>query len=101
MKTAIELITQERKEQIEKHGFTIQHDTDVYDEEVTGNYAEPSDLVKAAFACISADADQFPHSWEDSPFVDKIRLKNYKERLVIAAALLAAEIDRHIEKYQD
>ncbi len=109
-KTAIELIAQEREEQINKHGFTAQHDAGLYDEDVTGRIAEPSDLVVAAqasiYGCrvIAGSAEEaelpcgfgplFPGSWKDNPFVEKICSKKYKDRLVIAAALLAAEIDR-------
>ncbi len=36
----------------------------------------------------------FPESWRQNVVTHKMAGKNYKERLVIAAALLAAEIDR-------
>lgn len=92
--TGAELIAQERTEQIQKHGYTVQEDVNRYSEEVTGNYAEPSDLVIAAVASIHAQKTMFPYSWGTGLFVDRICAKNYKDRLVIAGALIAAEIDR-------
>jgi len=109
-KTAIELIAQEREEQINKHGFTVQYDAGLYDEDVTGRIAQPSDLVVAAQACIygsrvlypenhepagsQGSMPLFPSSWKDNPCVEKICNKKYKDRLIIAGALIAAEIDR-------
>lgn len=98
METGIELIAKERQEQIQKHGFTKQHDRQTYDEMETEKYAEPSDLVVAANAAITAKICDFPYSWQDSRFVAKIVDKTYKERLIVAGALIAAEIDRITEK---
>jgi len=83
-KTGIELIAKERQEQIEKHGRTIAWDAD-------RNSAE--ELITAAHAAIDADDGQFPASW-DLVAIQKICDKPYKERLIIAGALIAAEIDR-------
>lgn len=91
--TGIELITQERYEQIEKHGYTVQEDIYRYDEEVTGKYPEPSDLVEAAIASIYGDKSKFPY-WEESKYIDNICQKEYIARLAVAGALIAAEIDR-------
>jgi hypothetical protein len=99
MTKAIELIAKERQEQIEKHGYTQQEDASRYDEDNSENYAEPSQLIDAAIASIYGVKKEFPISWVESPFVDKICHKNYRERLVIAGALIAAEIDRHIAKW--
>ena len=83
-KTGIELITQERKEQIEKHDRTIVMD-------VTINSC--GELVQGAIACLTKQAD-FPGHWE-SVICDHIRRdKSEIERLIIAGALIAAEIDR-------
>ena len=82
--TGIELIAKERQEQIEKHGFTLDHDF----------YHETSEnIIGAAIGAITADMGKFPVNWEDH-LVYKIVSKPYCERLVIAGALLAAEIDR-------
>lgn len=89
-KTGIELIAIERKEQIEKHGRTIEKDVEIND------FRE---LAIAAQALIQNDSEdegldyQFPFSW-DKELVRRLCMKSYKERLIIAGALIAAEIDR-------
>lgn len=94
--TGIELITQERKEQIEKHGRTIKMDVD-------WNY--DNQLVEAAQYLMDDDNDSYgppiPKGWNPQIW-KKILLKTRKERLVIAGALIAAEIDRlnYIEKQE-
>lgn len=89
MKTGIELIAQERAEQLEKHGRTIEKDVN------ENNFHQ---LKHAAIMLL----DGYPHQDEDNdvPFKwdekiwDHMYLKSKKERLVIAGALIAAEIDR-------
>ncbi len=83
MKTGIELISQERQEQIEKHGFDVKRDSD---------YSK-NELVKAAMFCVNPELFEWPYYWHSS-FRDKILAKTRKERLVIAGALIAAELDR-------
>lgn len=95
MKTGIELIAEERKEQIEKHGRTIK--LDVFH---NGN----KELTRAACALISPllDGEQqgnkrldaMPERWKPDRTTVKMINHDYKERLVIAGALIAAEIDR-------
>ncbi len=87
MKTGIELITQERQEQIEKHGWTKQHDFQEHD----------NGAIDKAFRAVLLsngrhDLSMFPYGWEK--FAEKVIEKTYKEKLVIVAALIAAEIDR-------
>ncbi len=89
MRTGIELIAIERKEQIEKHGYTIQEDVNRYEDFAP----DTGDLAKAAISSIVGNRKEFPYSWTDSPFIDKICAKNYKDRLIVAGALIAAEID--------
>lgn len=88
MKTGIELIAQERKEQIEKHGRTIAEDV---------MYNGQCQLAIGATALITNDTvgdfRAMPKKWDDKICM-KMCLKSYKERLVIAGALIAAEIDR-------
>lgn len=84
MKTGIELIAAERQEQIEKHGYDLNHDLDF---EMDGK------LIMAAQAAILGNDAAFPASWEII-MVQKICDKPLKERLIIAGALIAAEIDR-------
>jgi hypothetical protein len=92
MKTGIELITAERKEQLEKHGRSISQDA-IY------NSTIERPLTKAA-ACLSIDLGfestvkfMRPENW-DKEIWRKMTNKTYKERLIIAGALIAAEIDR-------
>lgn len=87
-KTGIELIAQERQEQIEKHGRTIAKD------------AKQNKKKQLCFAAISIAHPmahvinyEAPHNWDQSIFM-KMKNKSYKERLIIAGALIAAELDR-------
>lgn len=93
MKTGIELIADERQEQIEKHGRTIKKD-------VKNNYK--MQLSFASSLLNAPDPMQFanpinnygcPIGWDVEIWL-KMLQKTYKERLVIAGALIAAEIDR-------
>jgi hypothetical protein len=88
MKTGIELIAQERKEQIEKHGRNIQEDVE---------FNCDGELAQAATALLDTEDEkrfrQMPEMWDDDQCV-RMTGKPYKERLIIAGALIAAEIDR-------
>ncbi len=86
MKTGIELITKERQEQIAKHGRSVEHD-DQY---------KVRELSTAAVALLNqhpAIAD-FPPSWRSNAITHHMASKPYSDRLIIAGALIAAEIDR-------
>lgn len=85
MKTGIELIAEERQEQIEKHGWTAEHDSDHID----------GDLKDAALFALTKSIKY--HQLGFDRFEKKVRRKLYKERLIIAGALIAAEIDRIIK----
>jgi len=96
MKTGIELIAQERQEQIEKHGRTIQGDV------LTNNDGELKQTVMALimdadnyrdFAHAAIRLAHMPRNW-DTQICNKMASKSEKERLIIAGALIAAEIDR-------
>lgn len=86
MKTGIELIAQERAEQIEKHGWDLSHDAD---------YAN-GELRRAAIFCLTLYEQDWP--WHDggigTHFYNKIIEKSYEQRLVVAGAFCAAELDR-------
>jgi hypothetical protein len=91
--TGIELIAQERKEQIEMHNISILDDVS-YNSDMqlsfaaailTCPYPEQYALKENNYAC--------PEGWDLKRW-NKMRKKIYKERLIIAGALLAAEIDR-------
>lgn len=85
--TGIEMIAQERKEQIEKHGRTVESD-------VNNN---PDGVLRLAarelITFIRGTEDRVPDGW-DKDIWEKMAKKNVIERLVIAGALIAAEIDR-------
>lgn len=86
MKTGIELIAEERREQIEKHGRTPRHDK--------GHNAQEQ-LPTAAIRLLQINRHEIPapFMWSESIW-ERMMNKPYKERLIIAGALIAAEIDR-------
>lgn len=85
-------IAKERVEQIEKHGRTIKLD-------VLHNSTFEKPLTKAASALTVehglalAAASMKPEGWSEDVW-HKMMSKPYKDRLIIAGALIAAEIDR-------
>lgn len=94
--TGIELISQERQEQLTKHYRTVEQD------KIENNEYQLIDAVAALIipvpddmkqAYIDAFKDEAPIGWNKEIWLNMIS-KPYKERLVIAAALTAAEIDR-------
>ena len=87
-KTGIELITEERKEQIEKHGYTIENDIKTNSDNYQLTYVAQA-LCRKEMHIITAT----PKGWDYRLFSKMIE-KPYKERLIIAGALIAAEIDR-------
>lgn len=84
----VELIKQEREEQIIKHGRTTELDI---------KYNADYQLALAAENLCSPVLDvpnyMAPRYWDEEIW-DKMTSKPYKERLIIAGALIAAEIDR-------
>lgn len=85
-KSGIELIAAERQEQFEKHGRTIMKDA------LENSQRQ---LVTGAIRLIDTNqsSPNPPHPW-DHAIWDKMINKPYVERLAIAGALIAAEIDR-------
>lgn len=92
MKTGVELIAEERQEQIEKHGWDFEHDK---------NHDDGS-LVDAAIAIafndenIEARFEAPTWAWDIRNHKQQSKRKGIEkiERLKVAGALLAAEIDR-------
>lgn len=87
MKTGIELISQEREEQIVKHNYSIQEDVE---------YNDGQQLPTAAMLLIEGGMKAeaiCPSEWGKEKWIKMVN-KSYKDRLVIAGALIAAEIDR-------
>lgn len=94
MKTGIELIAIERQEQIEKHGRTVEGDVLENTEYQLVSAASrmlftPDD---AGFDLMEHDAF-IPKGWDRGTWLKMIK-KTYNERLIIAGALITAEIDR-------
>lgn len=89
MKTGVEQIADERQKQITKYGFTGEHHAD---------HPEWYDQYQLSFAARHlaspvCSKEWYPSNWNKEWF-SKLCAKPYKERLVIAGALLAAEFDR-------
>ena len=86
MKSGIDLILQKRKEHLEKHRISVEDDVAFNTEE---------QLAYAAETIIfnSNEHSLPPLNWSKSVW-EHMLSKSYKERLIIAGALLAAEIDR-------
>lgn len=83
-KTGVELIAEERHEQLVKHEYTVESDR------ATNTRGQ---LASAAAALITEDLSFVPKDWNEE-LVDYMVTKGYLDRLIIAGALIAAEIDR-------
>jgi hypothetical protein len=83
--TGLEWIALKRKEQIEKHNFTSEHD----DKHNKGQ------LLMLAHYCILSNNDNMPkdETWRKD-YLSSFFLLPRIEQLAIAGALIAAEIDR-------
>lgn len=86
----IELIAKERQEQIQKHGRTLHNDVLQND---NCQLALGAEMLLAAEHEEGIDPYSYPDGW-DEKICRKMLAKSYKERLIIAGALIAAEIDR-------
>lgn len=86
MKTGIELIAIERSEQIIKHQWDLTRDEDY------GN----GELLKAAEFCLTDNDEAWP--WHDggigTHFFNKTKAKSKQDRIILAGAYCAAELDR-------
>ncbi len=101
--TGIELIAAERRRQIQKEGWTPEHDDQHTDETlplVASLYAAPFDLFSADLEAEDGKIigmsfnDPWPASWGEG--WDRRQDFDRKRRLVISGALIAAELDRLI-----
>lgn len=100
MKTGIELISIERAEQIEKHGRTIAYDVKTNKKrELSFAAAVLSCPHPETMGCSSKNDYSCPEGWDVNIWT-KIIKKPYRQRLIIAGAFLAAEIDRLNEIYK-
>lgn len=87
-KTGVQLIAEERQEQIEKHGYYISTDAQFHRE---------GELIKAALFAINPWQFEWPFHWNKQGR-DKVLGKSKIDRLKVAGAFIAAEID--IEQYR-
>jgi hypothetical protein len=93
--SGIELISKERVKQISKHGFTGAHHFN------HPEWYEENQLIYAGQILLSKNIDSdrikkhnlFPKNW-DKEWFHNLCNRSYQERLIIAGALIAAEIDR-------
>lgn len=91
-KTGIELIAEERREQIEKHGRTIESDAIKNKKFELSNAAAVLATEQGIFTSRKR-LTMMPDDWDDNVCIKMCR-KSHKERLIIAGALIAAELDR-------
>lgn len=86
--TGIELIAKERQEQIEKHGWTLEHDR----EHSSGQMAKLAATLSVYHtdAVVLESGDSIPDDWN---LIKKV-IGDSVKALTIAGALIAAEIDR-------
>jgi len=88
MKTGIELIAKEREEHVTKHhintGMDVIHNANYQLAWAAIELSHPIEVVSQL---------ERPDGW-DKELWAKMACKPYKERLIIAGALIAAEIDR-------
>lgn len=92
-KTGIDLIAQERKEQIEKHGYSIELDSLENEHYQLSEAAGILTCLDTNDLLVDNSDDCCPVKWNEIIW-KKMFNKSYKERLIIAGALIAAEIDR-------
>jgi hypothetical protein len=77
-------IERERMEQLAKHNYSRIHDSEVNNQ---------GSLVMAAIYCLTTNPENYPYNWSPK-YKEKLDSKSDKERLIIAGALIAAELDR-------
>ncbi len=90
LETGISLIAKERQQQVDKHGRTIERDCI---ENHNGQLALGAEMLLAIEHEEGIDSYSYPDGWGEE-LCSKMLAKPYKERLVIAGALIAAELDR-------
>lgn len=106
MKTGIELIAEERQRQIEKEGWTKEHDAQHVNNELANaaaTYAMDPEcreaLTKLVYDC---ELTKIPPTWPWSDELYKPSPDDRIKELMKAGALIAAEIDRlNSEKESD
>lgn len=87
-KTGVSLIAQERTEQVEKHERTIRRDLL---QNADGQLALAASML--TLKNVSKFGSMTPKNW-DQKLWNKMLRKPHEKRLIIAGALIAAELDR-------
>jgi len=82
----VSLIAQERHEQKTKHGYTDEFQAQ------NPQYYSNGQLIDAAHYALTLHG--WPASWENIETKERIAQKSYRDRLIVAGALIAAELDR-------
>lgn len=88
-----QLISAERQKQIDKHGFTAEHHFN------NPHWYEADQLQEAAVTLLLQDlmphdlVSQVPDNW-DADWFANLMDRTKKERLIIAGAMISAELDR-------
>lgn len=88
----IELIAKEREEQIKKHGRTVEQDVKYNNYNQLSIFASTLCSVETENIDLE-NVDFVPQDWANYQ-AEYMLKKTYKERLIIAGALICAEIDR-------
>lgn len=99
-KTGIELIAQERREQIEKHGWSLDHDKDYADGQLLQAAEFCLDQARQKQTGIKVVFQYWPKGWLKH-FEDKIRNKSVIGQLTVAGAFYLAEQDRTGQDYSE
>lgn len=82
--TGVERIAIERNEQINKHGYSLDHD---YENN------KNAELREAIQFLITGDRNVFPRSW-DLKWMEKFEHKTMAEKMILIGTFAAAEYDR-------
>ncbi len=93
MKEGIELITEERKEQIEKHGWSLKHDKSYADGQLEKAAMFCAEQANLKIGLINKETQKWPTGWIKY-FEDKIRNKSVILQLTVCGAFYLAEYDR-------
>lgn len=92
IKTGIELVADERQEQIVKHGYDKQFVEGHPEYYAAGEMAFVAEMLIAIDHEDGIDPSIYPDGWEED--CERMLGKCRVDRLIIAGALIAAEIDR-------
>lgn len=91
-----QLIANERRKQLEKHNYSLEHDAQLNQHNQLSEAASILCMQVPAGSeedFVNMYAEQCPFEWNSVGW-KKMLSKTYKERLMIAGALIAAEMDR-------